>query len=162
MWQIKLETWNLKCQPTCCSSLNTLSHLEIHRITEVKWTVNVVSFDYKSYETLFPVHPAHTPFCVSLVEQTSVAMVNVSLELTDRPPTLLELRISVDPLWLSEWLRSDGRDRYELTSSMRLLSPYRKKENTCSPYLFENVWINWLVSLSYTMLSDIKVYLHVL
>ncbi len=32
----------------------------------------------------FPCPPGthHTPFCVSLVEQTSVAMVNVSLELT--------------------------------------------------------------------------------
>lgn len=52
-------------------------------------------------------HTQGIPFWVSLVEHTSVEMVKLSLELTDRPPplpdTLLVLRLSDEPLRPSPW-----------------------------------------------------------
>lgn len=58
----------------------------------------------------------HLPFWVSLVEQTSVEMVKLSLELTDKPPPLpdklLELRLSAAALWGSQWWwRVEGNDK---------------------------------------------------
>lgn len=61
---------------------------------------------------------SNLPFWVSLVEQTRVEMVKLSLELTDRPPppppvTLLELRLRLpEDLWVSLWwCRVEGSDK---------------------------------------------------
>lgn len=59
---------------------------------------------------------SNLPFWVSLVEQTRVEIVKLSLELTERPPppvTLLELRLRPpDDLWVSPWwCRVEGRDK---------------------------------------------------
>lgn len=72
-------------------------------------------------DTCLPTHiqtnpHIHLPFWVSLVEQTSVEMVKLSLELTDRPPPLpdklLELRLNAAALWGSQWWwRVEGNDK---------------------------------------------------
>lgn len=61
---------------------------------------------------------SNLPFWVSLVEQTSVEIVKLSLELTDSPPppppvTLLELRLRLpEDLWVSLWwCRVEGSDK---------------------------------------------------
>lgn len=58
---------------------------------------------------------SNLPFWVSLVEQTRVEIVKLSLELTERPPpdTVLELRLRPpDDLWESLWCwRVDCRDK---------------------------------------------------
>lgn len=70
--------------------------------------------------TRIPTKPTHTPanlpFWVSLVEQTRVEMVKLSLELTERPPPppdrLLELRLSAATLCGSLWWwRVEGNDK---------------------------------------------------
>lgn len=47
---------------------------------------------------------------MSFVEHTRVEMENPSRELTESPPTLLELRLRVAPLF-SMWYRYEGRVR---------------------------------------------------
>ncbi len=125
-----------------CSSLNTLSHLEMHRITEGKWTVNVVSFDYKSYETLSLVHPAHThrSAWVWWSRRALWWLTCLWSWRTGRPHCWSCASASSPCGCQSDCARTAGAD-----TSWRPPCAYCHPTERRKTYLFENVWINWLV-----------------
>lgn len=81
---------------------HTQACMHTHRHTHICMHMHMHAPTLSHTRTHLPMAPL--PFWVSFVEHTRVEMENTSRELTESPPTLLELRLRVAPLF-SMWCR---------------------------------------------------------